>query len=147
MNASSCILSTHGIGAILTSDTSFNKTYNHGIANYTVSQSANSTKGWIYFTIPSPPPGYTTLEGASVNFTQDNGVTVTMIQAYQGASPLLNYPITGSQTEPVKPNTTYNFTSPTEYNGNGIVVAIYVEFTISPATLSIVSVGVTSSSK
>jgi hypothetical protein len=41
----------------------------------------------------------------------------------------------------------YNFTSPTDYDGNGIVVAIYVEFSILSATLSIVSAGVKCSSK
>lgn len=135
--ASSTILSTHGMGAIQSSDLMFSKIFDDGRAVVTVPSTAAKKIGWLNFTIPSPTPGVTFLKEASVNYTVEGGASVTGIQVYQGDSQLL------SILHTVKSNTTLPLNSPQEYDGNGILVSIRVEFTSAPAAkLSILSVGV-----
>ncbi|ROW11119.1 hypothetical protein VMCG_00956 [Cytospora schulzeri] len=140
MPAQSITLATHGIEAIQDSSTTFKITFNHGAADITVLPTSSSTKGWLHWIIPSPPPGYTILKESLANFSVTDGVTVTGIQTYQGATQLLHY-ITTTDSGKVQSKTAYPFAA-TQYDGNGIVLSLQVEFTSLPATLSVVSAGV-----
>ncbi|KAI8963669.1 hypothetical protein F5Y11DRAFT_140971 [Daldinia sp. FL1419] len=129
-------ISTHGIGAIKDSTSTFAITADKGSA---LVRPTNATElsGWIHFTIPSPPVNNPTLKVVAVDFSSQSA-TVDSVAIY--LANLIKFKEEGLQkgqsfTLPI------NSTQAT-YQGKGISVSIYVQFDNVSSNLRFQSVGI-----
>lgn len=136
-------LSTHGLGAIRFNN-AFNITPNTDTWAAEVKGLSGQATGWLYFTIPSPPPGYIYLKGISFNFaTKSGSPTVKSFKAVQGAVELIN---TGND-EGMPTDTFYKFPGTAiRSSGEGLVAGLELSTTGGGDILSLESVTITASS-
>ncbi|ROV89113.1 hypothetical protein VMCG_09861 [Cytospora schulzeri] len=130
-------LSTHGIGAIKDSHSTFSIAADAGSAIVHPTD-ANDTKGWIHFTIPSPPASSPNLRAVAVNFSS-HSATVERVQVYLANSLVFdesNLQMTTHYTSDIAS------AASTVYKGKGIAVSVYVEFDNLNSKLKFQSVGV-----
>lgn len=130
-------LSTHGIGAIKDSNSSFSITAENGVALIHPT-SANDKSGWIHFTIPSPPADNPNLRAVTARFSTSSA-TVDKVRVFLGNNTAYSRDST-QETD----SFTYGIssTSETVYKDLGIAVSIWVDFDSVTAKLKIQSVGV-----
>jgi hypothetical protein len=129
-------LSTHGIGAIKDTTSTFTISADKGSA---VVRPSDATKlsGWIHFTIPSPPANNPNLLAVAVDFSSQSA-TVETVSLY--LANLVKFTMTGLQKG-------QSFTLPISgsqalYQGKGVSLSILVEFENIGSSLRFQSVGV-----
>ncbi|KAI1642121.1 uncharacterized protein F4817DRAFT_310721 [Daldinia loculata] len=129
-------ISTHGIGAIKDSTSTFSITADKGSA-LVKPTSPNELSGWIHFTIPSPPVNNPNLKVVAVDFSSQSA-TVDAVAIYlanlvkfkeEGLQKGQSFSLTISSAQAV-------------YQGKGISVSILVEFDSVASNLRIQSVGI-----
>ncbi|KAI0437069.1 hypothetical protein F4803DRAFT_571352 [Xylaria telfairii] len=115
-------ISTHGIGAITDSNSTFAITAEGGSAIVTPKNSTQLA-GWVHFAMPNPPATSTTLQLLAVDFSTQSA-TVEDVAIYLGnrqALSLTNLQKTTSFTESIAPQGA-------TYTGKGIAVSIRIQF-------------------
>ncbi|KAK7748031.1 hypothetical protein SLS53_001283 [Cytospora paraplurivora] len=132
-------LSTHGIGAIKDSSSTFRITADggSGLVKPTKSEDSNDTSGWIHFTIPSPPASYPNLRAVAVNFSSQSA-TVERVKVHLGNLQVFE------QNE-LQATSSFEFeiaSSSAVYRNKGIAVSVYVEFENVASKLKFQSIGI-----
>ncbi|KAI1391485.1 uncharacterized protein F4822DRAFT_187079 [Hypoxylon trugodes] len=131
-------ISTHGIGAIKDSASSFNIVIEKGYA-LVKPTTANQLSGWVHYTIPSPPVDYPNLKKASVDFTAQ-AATVEKVEVYFANSRKF-------QEAGLSHSSTFTLDvqanqGPVVYGGKGISVSIFVQFGGMGSTIKLQSVAI-----
>ncbi|KAI1806578.1 hypothetical protein F4811DRAFT_135552 [Daldinia bambusicola] len=130
-------ISTHGIGAIKDSTSSFSITADKGSA-LVKPTNPNQLSGWIHFTIPSPPVNNPNLKVVAVDFSSQSA-SVESVAIYLANA--VKFREDGLQR-----GQSFNLTIPNSpavlYEGKGISVSIYVEFENVSSNLRLQSVGI-----
>ncbi|KAI2777519.1 hypothetical protein F4815DRAFT_290148 [Daldinia loculata] len=129
-------ISTHGIGAIKDSTSTFSITADKGSALIKPT-SPNELSGWIHFTIPSPPVNNPNLKVVAVDFSS-HSANVDAVAIY-----LAN--LVKFKEEGLQKGQSFSLTinsAQAVYQGKGISVSILVEFDSVASNLRIQSVGI-----
>ncbi|KAI1657623.1 hypothetical protein F4813DRAFT_70263 [Daldinia decipiens] len=129
-------ISTHGIGAIKDSTSSFSITADKGSA-LVKPTSPNELSGWIHFTIPSPPVNNPNLKVVAVDFSSQSA-TVDSVAIYLANSVKF-------KEEELQKGQSFTLTiSSTQaiYQGKGISVSVFVQFDSVASNLRFQSVGI-----
>ncbi|KAK4158754.1 hypothetical protein QBC43DRAFT_248868 [Cladorrhinum sp. PSN259] len=131
-------ISEHGFGAIKDSSTTFTIQADKGSALIRPTNNTQLT-GWIYYTLPSPAPGYTGLKNITIDFSSQSA-TVDAVQIW-----LANRKVWDAEN--LQKTSTFSediATGQATYSGKGIGVGIYVEFDSLASTLRFqnVSIGI-----
>lgn len=129
-------LSTHGLGAIKDSSSTFTITADTGSA-LVKPTSANELSGWIHFTIPSPPATNPNLQTIAIDF-QSQSATVETVAVY--FANMQKYK--GDNLQRGQSFTLTLASGSAIYDGKGIAVSIYVKFDNVASTLRFQSVAV-----
>ncbi|RYP40662.1 hypothetical protein DL767_001520 [Monosporascus sp. MG133] len=129
-------LSTHGIGAIKDTNSTFVITADAGSASVNPS-SASQLTGWIHFTIPSPPNTNPNLKTLAVDFSTQQA-TVDQVQVYLANDQVF------SKTNLQKGQSFQLSIASTSavYNGKGVAVSVYLKFNNVNSTLNFQSVAI-----
>ncbi|KAI1475445.1 hypothetical protein F4774DRAFT_396927 [Daldinia eschscholtzii] len=128
-------VSTHGLGAIQDSTSTFSITAEDGTALVRPSH-PDQLSGRLYFTIPSPSPKHTNLKAVAVDFTAQTA-TIDAVDVY--LADLVN-----SKNSGLNKDKSFALDFPTEvvYKGKGILVSILIQFKDVSSRLMIESVGI-----
>ncbi|KAK6949553.1 hypothetical protein Daesc_009636 [Daldinia eschscholtzii] len=128
-------LSTHGLGAIKDSTSTFSITAEQGTALLRPSH-PDQLSGWVHFTIPSPPPKRPNLKKVSVDFSAQT--------AYVDAVDVYLANLVNSKSSGLKQDKSFALDFPTEvvYKGKGILVSVFIQFKDVSSRLMIESVGI-----
>ncbi|KAF5230026.1 hypothetical protein FAUST_10049 [Fusarium austroamericanum] len=129
-------LSTHGIGAIKETGSTFTITADRGSAVVKPTE-ANELTGWIHFTIPSPATGGPNLNSVSIDFHSQTA-TVDTVAVYLANS--LKF-----KEENLQRGQSFVLPIPSGqaiYNGKGIAVSVQVQFQDSNSKLHFQSVSI-----
>ncbi|KAK3984672.1 hypothetical protein QBC44DRAFT_336571 [Cladorrhinum sp. PSN332] len=129
-------ISEHGFGAIKDSGSTFTIVADKGSALIRPSNT-NQLTGWIYFTLPSPAPGYTGLKNVTIDFSSQSAYVdaVNIWLANRKVFSAENLQKTSSWTEDIAAGQAV-------YQGKGIAVAVYVEFDSLASALRFQSVSI-----
>ncbi|KAI1465548.1 uncharacterized protein F4812DRAFT_128337 [Daldinia caldariorum] len=130
-------LSTHGIGAIKDSNSSFAIVADKGSALVKPTD-PNALSGWIHFTIPSPPVNNPNLKVVAIDFSSQSA-NVEAVAVY-----LAN--IQKYKEEGLQRGQSFTLSLPSNpqvlYQGKGISVSILVQFDNISSNLRLQSVGI-----
>ncbi|XXH00826.1 hypothetical protein Hte_007177 [Hypoxylon texense] len=129
-------ISTHGIGAIKDSSSSFAITADKGSALVRPTN-PNQLTGWIHFTIPSPPVNNPNLKEVAVDFSSQSA-SVDTVAVYLANS--VKFKEEGLQKDQ---SFILQITSTSAvYERKGIAVSIFVQFDNVGSNLRLQSVGI-----
>jgi hypothetical protein len=132
----STTLSTHGIGAIKDSGSSFTITADKGSA-LVKPTNANQLSGWIHFTIPSPPVESPNLKNVTIDF-HSQSATVETVAVYLANAQKY-------REENLQRGESFTLSIASQqaiYNGKGIAVSIMVQFDSVSSKLQFQSVSI-----
>ncbi|ROW12959.1 hypothetical protein VPNG_04662 [Cytospora leucostoma] len=118
-------LSTHGIGAIKDSSSTFEISADggSGLIKPAKSDTSSDTAGWIHFTVPSPPASHPNLKAVAVDFSSQSA-TVDRLRVHLGKSQVL-------EQHNLQATSSFKFdiaSSSAVYTTKGIAVSVYVDF-------------------
>ncbi|KAK4168224.1 hypothetical protein QBC43DRAFT_284864 [Cladorrhinum sp. PSN259] len=124
-------ISVHGLGAIKDSRTSDTFTVQGDKGSALIRPTnVNRLTEWIYYALPSPPPGYTGLKNLTIDCSSQNA-----LGNHHAWS-------TGNYFQQISTFTQNIPSGQAAYAGKGILVAIYIEFEVIAASLTIQSVSI-----
>lgn len=129
-------LSTHGIGAIKDSDSTFSITAESGSAVVKPTRGDNLT-GWLHFIIPSPPVNNPNLKNLAIDFATQ-GASVDSVAVYLANNEIFKKnKLQKGQSFELK-----IISSEATYEGKGIAVSVFLKFVSVNSTLDFQSVAV-----
>ncbi|KAK4458236.1 hypothetical protein QBC42DRAFT_210787 [Cladorrhinum samala] len=129
-------IAAHGLAAIVDSSSGFSIKADKGSA-YIRPHSANQLMGWIYYALPSPPPGNDTLKKLAIDFSS-TAAYVSAVHVYLGNNEVYkadNMQQASSFTEDIS-------SSQAVFKDKGILVAIHVVFDSVAASFHFQSVSI-----
>ncbi|KAI0106665.1 hypothetical protein F4814DRAFT_66010 [Daldinia grandis] len=129
-------ISTHGIGAIKDSTSTFSITADKGSALVKPTD-ANELSGWIHFTIPSPPVNSPNLKVVAVDFSSQSA---NVDSVFIHLANLVKF-----KEEGLQKGQSFTLTinsAQAVYQGKGISVSVYIQFDSVASNLRFQSVGI-----
>ncbi|KAI3319122.1 hypothetical protein HD806DRAFT_510048 [Xylariaceae sp. AK1471] len=129
-------LSTHGIGAIKDSDSTFSIVAESGSAVVKPTQ-ANQLTGWLHFVIPSPPVTNPNLKTLAIDFSTQ-GATVEGVAVYLANNEIY----TKNKLQRGQSFTLKILSAESTYDGKGVAVSVFIKFTGVTSTLNFQSVAI-----
>lgn len=131
------VLSTHGMGAIKDSNSTFTITADRGSALVKPTD-ANHLEGWIHFTIPSPPATDPNLKSVTIDFSSQSATVETVAVYLANMQKFKEENLQKGQSFTLDIASVRRVT----YAGKGIAVSIFVEFSSSASNLRFQSVAI-----